>query len=81
MSSSENRQEVVVTDIHMRFGSMVVFTLRWAIAAIPAVLMLVVLATVFSGVLTGVLTAWYEVKEAAGRKALAATAEAQEELL
>ena len=34
------KQEVVVTDIRMLFGSMVVFMIKWTIAAIPAFLIL-----------------------------------------
>lgn len=39
--------EVVVTDIHMTFGSMVSFMVKWAIASIPALLILFVLIVVF----------------------------------
>jgi hypothetical protein len=35
-----NRQEVVVTDVQMNFGSMVLFVVKWAIASIPALLIL-----------------------------------------
>ena len=35
-------QYVVVTDIRMSFGSMVVFMVKWAIATIPAFLLLMV---------------------------------------
>jgi len=38
-------QRVRVTDIEMRFGSMVVFMLKWAIASIPAAIVLSVLLT------------------------------------
>jgi len=37
---SGNSKEVVVTDIRMPFGSMVVFMVKWAIAAIPALVIL-----------------------------------------
>jgi len=36
--------EVVVTDIHMSFGSMVTFMVKWALASIPALLILFFLA-------------------------------------
>lgn len=39
----DNRREVVVTDIRMPFGSMVAFMVKWAIAAIPAMIILGVL--------------------------------------
>jgi hypothetical protein len=35
---------VVVTDIYMSFGSMVAFMVKWAIASIPALLILFVLS-------------------------------------
>jgi hypothetical protein len=43
---------VIVTDIHMPFGSMVGFMVKWAIASIPALLILFVLFVVAMGVLT-----------------------------
>jgi len=36
----ENGKNVVVTDIRMPFWSMVVFMVKWAIAAIPALVIL-----------------------------------------
>ena len=46
------KQEVVVTDISMSFGSMVIFMVKWAIATIPAMIILfgigAVLTTLFS---------------------------------
>ena len=52
------RYEVVVKDIQMSLGSMVVFMVKWAIAAIPAFLILVALwflaSTFFVGVLSQV---------------------------
>jgi hypothetical protein len=47
----DNRREVVVMDISMPFGSMVVFMVKWAIAAIPAMIIL--------GVLWGLLMAFF----------------------
>ena len=35
-----NEQQVVVTDINMRFGSMVVFMIKWSLASIPAMFVL-----------------------------------------
>ena len=37
---SGNGKNVVVTDIRMPFGSMVVFMVKWASAAIPALVIL-----------------------------------------
>lgn len=39
----EKRQEIVVTNIKMPFWSMVVFMIKWAIAAIPAIIILTLL--------------------------------------
>ena len=36
----ERHQEVVVTNIKMPFLSMVIFMIKWAIAAIPAIIIL-----------------------------------------
>jgi hypothetical protein len=44
--------EVSVTDINMPFGSMVRFMVKWAIASIPA-LIIVVLVGVVSAVVVG----------------------------
>ena len=45
------RSEVIVTDIRMPFWSMVTFMIKWAIASIPAVIGLVVIAALVWGVL------------------------------
>jgi hypothetical protein len=36
-------QKVIVTDINMPFGSMVTFMVKWALAAIPALIILAIL--------------------------------------
>jgi hypothetical protein len=50
---------VTVTDIQMPFLSMVVFMIKWAIASIPAAIILVVigaaLAAVFGGLFAGMM--------------------------
>lgn len=53
MESNDN--QVVVTDIKMPFMSMVVFMVKWAIAAIPAMIILAVIAAVLFGVLSGMM--------------------------
>ena len=57
MEHQTHRQEVVVTDINMPFGSMVVFMVKWAIAAIPAMMFLgavfALLSFIFSGIIVG----------------------------
>lgn len=58
MSSDEieKKQEVTVTDIRMPFGSMVLFMVKWAVASIPALIILVLLGTVFWGAAISVLS-------------------------
>ena len=48
---SENTQ-VVVTDIRMPFWSMVIFMIKWAIAAIPAFIMLAILGAIVTALLS-----------------------------
>jgi len=55
MLDQENTQRVIVQDIHMPFLSMVVFMVKWAIAAIPAFLILIILGVFTSGILGGLL--------------------------
>lgn len=47
-------QHVVVADVEMRFGSMVVFMVKWAVAAIPAAVLLILLAFFVVAMLGGV---------------------------
>jgi len=47
-------REVVVVDVRIPFLSMVVLLVKWSIAAIPAVIILIVLTAVVSAVLGGV---------------------------
>ena len=42
--------EVVVVDIQMPFGSMVVFMIKWAIAAIPAAIVLGAILLAIAGI-------------------------------
>jgi hypothetical protein len=49
-------QQVVVTDIHMPFGSMVAFMVKWSIASIPALIILFILWTIVAGVFGSLLT-------------------------
>jgi len=47
---------VTVTDIQMPFGSMVIFMIKWAIASIPAAIILFLIASVFTVVFGGVFS-------------------------
>ena len=50
-------QEVVVKDVQMTFGSMVIFMIKWSIAAIPAMLILGfiggIIGLIFGGMFAG----------------------------
>ncbi|MBI3355367.1 MAG: hypothetical protein HY038_01085 [Nitrospirae bacterium] len=55
MSDETNNQAVVVTDIRMPFFSMVIFMVKWAIAAIPAFFILTVFGVLTWAMLSGLL--------------------------
>jgi multidrug resistance efflux pump len=44
-------QKVVVTDINMSFGSMITFMVKWAIASIPALIILIFIGSAVMGIL------------------------------
>lgn len=47
--------KVAITDVHVPFWSMVTFMVKWAIASIPALLILLLLGLVASALFGGVL--------------------------
>ena len=51
--SSDKPNEVVVTDVRMPFMSMVVFMVKWAIASIPAFIILFVIAMIIGALFGG----------------------------
>jgi hypothetical protein len=51
--SNESGNHVVVVDVKMPFMSMVTFMVKWAIASIPALIILVVIGAIAAGVLGG----------------------------
>ena len=56
---SENTTQIVVTDIRMPFWSMVVFMIKWAIAAIPALIILAIIGGIATAILGGLsMMAW-----------------------
>jgi len=55
MPDEANKQSVVVADIRMPFFSMVVFMVKWAIAAIPAFLVLTMIGVFTWGMLSGLI--------------------------
>ena len=42
--------KIIVADIKMPFISMVIFMVKWAIAAIPAIIILFILGAILSGI-------------------------------
>jgi len=50
-----NEDRVIVTDIQMPFFSMVIFMVKWAVAAIPALFILATMGSIFSGLISGLL--------------------------
>ena len=56
---ADDRREVVVTDIKIPFWSMVVLLVKWAIAAIPAVIIVFFIAAVLSAVLGVIFGDWH----------------------
>ena len=51
-------EKVEITDINMPFMSMVFFMVKWAIASIPAMLILFIMGAVFTGIFGGFLGAF-----------------------
>jgi hypothetical protein len=45
---ADNVQEIVVTDVKIPFLSMVVLLVKWALAAIPAMIILIIIGIVLS---------------------------------
>ena len=56
MNDEANIQRIVVTDIHMPFWSMVIFMVKWALASIPAIIILTVIAVLAWRVTAGLDT-------------------------
>ncbi len=56
MLEDDERREVVVVDVRIPFISMVMLMVKWAIAAIPALLILAALGMVLTVLLGGLLT-------------------------
>ncbi|HYA46504.1 MAG TPA: hypothetical protein VEF92_03035 [Burkholderiales bacterium] len=50
---SDERREVVVVDVKIPFLSMVVLLVKWAIAAIPAMIILIALGAIVGALLGG----------------------------
>jgi hypothetical protein len=53
--ASHDPRQVIITDIRVPFGSMVEFMVKWALASIPAMLILTVIGVVVFVLLLGVV--------------------------
>lgn len=47
------RQEVVVVDFNMSFGSMIMFMVKWAFASIPAMIIMFIIGMILIAILGG----------------------------
>lgn len=59
---ADNTHEIVVTDIKIPFMSMVVLLVKWALAAIPAMIILIIIGMVLSmilGAMFGGIYGWH----------------------
>ena len=51
---ADDKREVIVTDVKIPFWSMVVLMVKWAVAAIPALIVLLVIGSVVSMVMAAI---------------------------
>jgi CHASE2 domain-containing sensor protein len=54
IKESKNKNEVIVTDIQMPFGSMIVFMIKWVLASIPAMIILFLIFFIGTAVFAGI---------------------------
>lgn len=54
MLRAPEQQEVVIVDVSIPFWSMVVLMVKWSIAFIPALLILIIIGGLFGGLLGGI---------------------------
>ena len=52
---SANQEGIIIKDIQMPFGSMIVFMVKWALASIPAFIIISVIIAICLSVFTGLL--------------------------
>ena len=53
MDNNSNNQTVIISDIKMPFGSMVEFMVKWVIASIPAIIILIIIFNLITAILVG----------------------------
>ena len=52
-TQSHNANEVIIIDIKMKFGSMVEFMVKWVLASIPAIIILIIVFNLITAILIG----------------------------
>ena len=55
MSKEKKEQDVAIKDFNMPFSSMVIFMVKWAIASIPAIIIIWILVMVLISIFGGSL--------------------------
>jgi hypothetical protein len=51
--------KVVVADIKIPFGSMIVLMVKWAVATIPALIILILIGSITVGVINALMGGWH----------------------
>jgi hypothetical protein len=51
--------KVVVADIKIPFGSMVVLMVKWAVATIPALIILMLIGSITFGIINALMGGWH----------------------
>ena len=55
MSDSDDAKKVIVVDLQMPFFSIVVLMVKWALASIPAIIILAAIFSIVTGLTNGLL--------------------------
>lgn len=55
MNNTDNANKVIVVDLQMPFFSIVVLMVKWALASIPAIIILAIIFSLVTGLMGGVL--------------------------
>ncbi len=56
---ADEYSKIVVTDIKIPFSSMVILMVKWAVATIPALIILSVIGSILFGITTGLMGGWH----------------------
>jgi hypothetical protein len=56
---STDSSKVVVTDIKIPFRSMVILMVKWAVATIPALVILILFGSITFGIISSLMGNWY----------------------